>query len=65
MNGRERVLVALSGGGDSLALAALLADWARGRSCRILALTVDHGLRPVKAVVIPERLALAQPLRIA
>jgi tRNA(Ile)-lysidine synthase len=43
---RPDLAIALSGGGDSLALAALLADWARGQDVRILALTVDHGLRP-------------------
>ncbi len=38
--------VALSGGGDSVALLALVADWARGNGRRVLALTVDHGLNP-------------------
>lgn len=43
--------VAVSGGGDSMALLALLARWTggRGASCRITALTVDHGLRPEAA----------------
>jgi tRNA(Ile)-lysidine synthase len=40
------VAVALSGGGDSLALLHLAADWARGASRRLVALTVDHGLHP-------------------
>jgi tRNA(Ile)-lysidine synthase len=45
------VLAAISGGPDSLALAALLADWARGRSPRIAlhAATIDHELRPEAA----------------
>jgi len=34
----------LSGGGDSLALLRLAADWARSNGRRLLALTVDHGL---------------------
>lgn len=37
--------VAVSGGGDSLALLGLACDWAAERGCRIHALTVDHGLR--------------------
>jgi tRNA(Ile)-lysidine synthase len=39
--------VAVSGGGDSLALMHLLAAWARGRNAPPpLVLCVDHGLRP-------------------
>jgi tRNA(Ile)-lysidine synthase len=37
------VAVAVSGGGDSMALALLLQEWAPGR---VVAFTVDHGLRP-------------------
>ncbi len=37
--------VAVSGGADSLALAALADAWARGRGGGITALVVDHGLR--------------------
>ena len=36
----------MSGGGDSLALLHLAADWARANGRRLLALTVDHGLDP-------------------
>ncbi|RJL20862.1 tRNA lysidine(34) synthetase TilS [Paracoccus siganidrum] len=36
--------VAVSGGGDSVALMRIIAEWARGR--RIMVATVDHGLRP-------------------
>ncbi len=43
------IAVAVSGGADSLALALLLADWCRARKGRLLALTVDHGLRPAAA----------------
>jgi tRNA(Ile)-lysidine synthase len=48
--GEARLLVAVSGGPDSVALLALLADWSRepGRPC-LLAATVDHGLRPSSA----------------
>lgn len=37
--------VAVSGGADSMALALLADRWARARRGRIVALTVDHGLR--------------------
>jgi len=37
--------VAVSGGGDSMALALLADKWARHRGGKIIALTVDHGLR--------------------
>ncbi|WP_209308026.1 tRNA lysidine(34) synthetase TilS [Brevundimonas intermedia] len=41
----ERPLaLALSGGGDSVALLRLATDWARGWGRRVLALTVDHRL---------------------
>ena len=38
--------VALSGGGDSLALALMAADWARAQGRPLLILSVDHQLRP-------------------
>jgi tRNA(Ile)-lysidine synthase len=41
-----RVAVAVSGGPDSLALTLLADGWARARGGAVLALTVDHGLRP-------------------
>ncbi|MGV8929444.1 MAG: tRNA lysidine(34) synthetase TilS [Brevundimonas sp.] len=41
--------LALSGGGDSIALLRLAADWARANGRRLLALTVDHGLNPDSA----------------
>lgn len=44
-----RLAVAVSGGGDSMALALLAADWVRGRAGGMTALTVDHGLRPESA----------------
>ena len=44
---REPVLaVAVSGGRDSLALALLAQDWVRARDGRVVAMIVDHGLRP-------------------
>lgn len=40
------VAVALSGGGDSLALLLIAATWARAHGRRLLVLSVDHGLNP-------------------
>jgi len=37
--------VAVSGGGDSVALLVLLTSWAGANNCTIFAATVDHGLR--------------------
>ena len=42
--GPEPIALALSGGGDSLALLDLSAEWAKARGRRLLALTVDHNL---------------------
>ena len=39
------VAAAVSGGADSLALSILAQGWARRRGGRLIALTVDHGLR--------------------
>jgi len=45
--GSDRPLaVALSGGGDSLALALMAAAWAKAAGRPLRVLTVDHGLRP-------------------
>lgn len=40
------IAVALSGGGDSLALALITAEWAKIHGRPLLILTVDHRLRP-------------------
>lgn len=44
------VCVAVSGGGDSMALLALACKWGRARGRAILALSVDHGLQRDGAV---------------
>jgi tRNA(Ile)-lysidine synthase len=44
-----RIAVAVSGGPDSMALALLAAAWVRAQGGTIVALTVDHGLRPESA----------------
>ncbi len=41
--------VGVSGGADSLCLALLASAWARARGGAVLALIVDHGLRPAAA----------------
>lgn len=41
----SQIAVAVSGGGDSLAVTLLLNDWVQARGGSLLALTVDHGLR--------------------
>ena len=46
---QPRVAVAVSGGPDSMALLLILDDWARRSGGSVLALTVDHGLRPESA----------------
>lgn len=43
---QPRLAVGVSGGPDSLALALLLHNWTQARGGAVLALTVDHGLRP-------------------
>jgi tRNA(Ile)-lysidine synthase len=45
----DRIGVAVSGGGDSVALLVLLSDWARESGPDVAAVTVDHGLRPEAA----------------
>ncbi|GLQ06334.1 tRNA lysidine(34) synthetase TilS [Sneathiella chinensis] len=39
------IAVGVSGGSDSMALVLLLTGWCRSRNIRLVALTVDHGLR--------------------
>jgi tRNA(Ile)-lysidine synthase len=60
------VLVAVSGGSDSLALAALLADWAQERSpaFALHAATVDHGLRPEAAAEAEACARVLKPLAV-
>jgi tRNA(Ile)-lysidine synthase len=46
---RPDFALAVSGGRDSLCLALLASEWANGQGGRVLALIVDHGLRPEAA----------------
>ncbi len=41
-----KIAVAVSGGGDSMALALLMNEWVKERGGELVALTVDHNLRP-------------------
>ncbi|MDO5706638.1 MAG: ATP-binding protein, partial [Paracoccus sp. (in: a-proteobacteria)] len=54
--------IALSGGGDSTALLHIVHEWARGR--RLIAATVDHGLRPESAAEAQQAHRAAQSLGI-
>lgn len=45
----DKLAVAVSGGSDSMALALLAAEWATGQGREVIALCVDHGLRPDSA----------------
>ncbi len=60
-----RVAAAVSGGADSMALALLLAHWARPRGIIVQALTVDHTLRDAAAVEAEQVGAWFAPLGIA
>ncbi|WBU60330.1 tRNA lysidine(34) synthetase TilS [Paracoccus albus] len=54
--------VALSGGGDSVALMHVVARWARERGLRAAAATVDHGLREGSAAEAEGAAAAAKAL---
>jgi tRNA(Ile)-lysidine synthase len=41
----ETIIVGVSGGSDSLALTLLLNNWCKTRNNRLIAVTIDHGLR--------------------
>jgi tRNA(Ile)-lysidine synthase len=43
------ILVGVSGGADSMALALLAHDWCKAQGGRVVAVTVDHGLRKAAA----------------
>lgn len=63
-----RVAAGVSGGADSMALAILANAWVRGHGGALLALVVDHGLRPNSAaeaaVTIARLTALGIPARL-
>ncbi|MEM9739209.1 MAG: tRNA lysidine(34) synthetase TilS [Pseudomonadota bacterium] len=49
-NPRSPVAIAVSGGGDSIALLHAATDWARWNGVSLTVLTVDHGLRTESAL---------------
>ncbi|MGB4136898.1 MAG: ATP-binding protein, partial [Microbacterium sp.] len=58
------LIVALSGGADSLALAAATAFEARSRGIGVIAVTVDHGLQEGSADAAARAAAAAEALGI-
>jgi len=46
---KDKIGVAVSGGGDSVALLRLLSDFAKDHDVEVFVYTVDHGLRPESA----------------
>ena len=42
----HKIAAGVSGGADSLALVLKLFEWGKSHNCQIVALSVDHGLRP-------------------
>jgi tRNA(Ile)-lysidine synthase len=57
-----RILLGLSGGGDSMALAHLCAGWAKGNDAIVSALCIDHGFRPESATEAQQACAWANAL---
>ena len=59
-----RLAVACSGGADSIALLGLICDWALQRNGKVVAMIVDHRLRPESAREAAQVAATAKQLGI-
>ena len=62
---RSRIAVAVSGGGDSMALALLVRDWVKAHGGEVIAYTVNHGLRAESAAEASKVSALLKEKGIA
>jgi tRNA(Ile)-lysidine synthase len=56
------ILIAVSGGADSTALLVLASEWVKTRKAKLVAATIDHGLRPSSAAEAKKVAALARQL---
>ena len=56
------VLIALSGGGDSMALCRMASHWAKVTGATLHAASIDHGLRPTSAADSAQAIAWARAL---
>ena len=67
-NASEPIAVAVSGGGDSMALLRLAAEWAARHGRALAVLTVDHGLNPESGawarMVVEAAARLGAPARV-
>jgi len=56
------MLIALSGGGDSMALCRMASQWAKFTGATLHAVSIDHGLRPNSAADSAQAIAWARAL---
>ncbi len=56
------ILIALSGGGDSMALCRMASHWTKATGATLHAVSIDHGLRPTSAADADQAIAWTQAL---